>query len=111
MEPDLSGKVYYGINASDDAFYGETQEWIEKLSALGCLNVEMESSALYTVCHRRKKRAAMISAVSGNLITGEVIYETANEALAVGWDEEIKIVLEAIYRFEKEMEAKKQGRN
>lgn len=53
----------------------------------------------------------MISAVSGNLITGEVIYETANEALAVGWDEEIKIVLEAIYRFEKEMEAKKQGRN
>ena len=26
----------------DDAFYGETQEWIEKLSALGCLNVEME---------------------------------------------------------------------
>ena len=111
MEPDLSGKVYYGINASDDAFYGETQEWIEKLSALGCLNVEMESSALYTVCHRRKKRAAMISAVSGNLITGEVIYETANEALTVGWDEEIKIVLEAIYRFEKEMEAKKQGKN
>ena len=65
------------------------------------------SSTLCTVCHRRKKRAAMISAVSGNLITGEVIYETANEALAVGWDEEVKIVLEAIYRFEKEMEAKK----
>ena len=45
----------------------------------------------------------MISAVSGNLVTGEVIYETANEGLARGWDEEIKIVLEAIYRFEKEM--------
>mgnify|MGYP003259862885 CR=1 FL=1 len=30
-------------------------------------------------------------------------YETANEGLARGWDEEIKIVLEAIYRFEKEM--------
>lgn len=29
-----------------------------------------------------------------------MIYETANEALAIGWDEEIKIVLEAIYRFE-----------
>ncbi|WP_049948073.1 hypothetical protein [Enterocloster clostridioformis] len=60
----------------------------EMLSKLGCLNVEMESSALYTVCHRRKKRAAMISAVSGNLITGEVIYETVNEGLATGWDEE-----------------------
>ena len=103
MQPDLYGKVYYGINASADAFYGETQEWIDKLSGLGCLNVEMESSALYTVCHKRKKRAAMISAVSGNLVTGEVIYETANEGLARGWDEEIKIVLEAIYRFEKEM--------
>lgn len=101
MEPELSGKVFYGINASDDAFYGETPEWIQKLSDLGCLNVEMESSALYTVCHRRKCRAAMISAVSGNLVTGEVIYETANEGLAKGWDEEIRIVLEAIYRFEK----------
>ena len=55
------------------------------------------------VCHQRKKRAAMISAVSGNLVTGEVIYETANVGLARGWDEEIKIVLEAIYRFEKEL--------
>lgn len=103
MESDLTGAVHYGINASDDAFYGETQEWIEKLSGLGCKNVEMESSALYTVCHRRKKRAAMICAVSGNLITGEVIYETVNEALVKGWDEEIKVVLEAIYRFESSM--------
>ncbi len=63
-----------------------------KLSGLGCLNVEMESSALYTVCHRRKKRAAMISAVSGNLVTGDVIYENVNEGLVKGWDEEIKIV-------------------
>ena len=62
----------------------------------------MESSALYTVCHRRKCRGAMICAVSGNLITGEVIYETANEGLAKGWDDEIKVVLEAIYRFETE---------
>ena len=109
MQPELTGRVYYGINASDDAFYGETQEWIEKLSSYGCLNVEMESSALYTVCTRRKKRAAMISAVSGNLITGEVIYETANEGLANGWDEEIKVVLEAIYRFEKEQGEEKEA--
>ena len=102
MSPNLSGNGMYGINASDDAFYGETEEWIQHLSKLGCLNVEMESSALYTVCHRRKCRGAMICAVSGNLITGEVIYETANEGLAKGWDEEIKVVLEAIYRFETE---------
>ena len=109
MQPELKGKVFYGINASDDAFYGETQEWIEKLSSYGCLNVEMESSALYTVCTRRKKRAAMISAVSGNLITGEVIYETSNEGLATGWDVEIRVVLEAIYRFEKEQGGEKEA--
>lgn len=102
MKNDITGKVYYGINASDDAFYGETEEWIEKLSKLGCLNVEMESSALYTVCHRRKVKGAMISAVSGNIITGNVVYETENYGLVTGWDDEIRIVLEAIYRFEKE---------
>jgi len=100
MQSEFSGKLYYGINASDDAFYGETQEWIAKLSNLGCLNVEMESSALYTVCNRRKKKAAMISAVSGNIVTGDVIYETENVGLVNGWNDEIRIVLEAIYRYE-----------
>lgn len=104
MKDEVSGKIYYGINASDDAFYGETEEWIEKLSKLGCLNVEMESSALYTVCHRRGVRGAMISAVSGNIVTGDVIYEGENTGLANGWDDEIRVVLEAIYRFEKEQQ-------
>ncbi len=92
----------YGINASDDAFYGETPEWIEKLHSLGVMNVEMESSAIFTVCHRRKVRGAMISAVSGNLITGEVVYETENKRLAEGWNQEILVVLEAIARFDAE---------
>lgn len=104
MKDEVSGKIYYGINASDDAFYGETEEWIEKLSKLGCLNVEMESSALYTVCHRRGVRGAMISAVSGNIVTGDVVYEGENTGLASGWDDEIRVVLEAIYRFEKEQQ-------
>ncbi|MDR3160040.1 MAG: nucleoside phosphorylase, partial [Spirochaetaceae bacterium] len=67
MQQELGYGLFYGINATDDAFYGETPEWIEKLHKLGCVNVEMESSAIYTVCHRRKCRGAMISAVSGNL--------------------------------------------
>ena len=92
--------LFYGINATDDAFYGETPEWIEKLSRLGCLNVEMESSAIYTVCHRRKCRGAMISAVSGNLVNDDVVYETKNDRLARGWEDEIQVVLEAIFRFD-----------
>lgn len=102
MKSQFAGSVYYGINATDDAFYGETAEWIEKLSALKCLNVEMESSAVYTVCHRRGKRGAMISAVSGNLVTADVIYETTNDALIRGWEDEIHLVLEAIVAFEQE---------
>ena len=100
MQPSLGCNVYYGINASDDAFYGETPECIQKLSDLGCLNVEMESSALYTVCHRRGVKGAMISAVSGNLVNAEVIYETENRGLAQGWEHEISVVLESLYRID-----------
>ncbi len=93
-------KVFTGINVTDDAFYGETQEYIEKLIKLGLLNVEMESSAIYTVAYLRKVRAACICGTSGNLKTGEVIYTTENVKLADAWEKEIKIVLETIYRFE-----------
>lgn len=96
MQPGLGCGVYYGINASDDAFYGETPEWIDKLQKLGCLNVEMESSALFTVCHKRHVKGAMISAVSGNLVTNDVVYEGENNGLADGWEDEIKVVLETI---------------
>lgn len=102
---DMSGELgynwHYGLNATDDAFYGEDEAWITKLYELGLLNIEMESSALYTVCHKRGKRAGMISAVSGNLYTGEVVYDKENTALVKGWDNEIQVVLEAIYRMSK----------
>jgi uridine phosphorylase len=101
MQKEMGYGLFYGINATDDAFYGETPEWIEKLHKLGCVNVEMESSAIYTVCHRRKCRGAMISAVSGNLITADVVYETVNEKLVQGWEHEIRVILEAIYRFDR----------
>lgn len=106
MTKDTETNVFVGINATDDSFYGETQEHIEKLINLKLLNVEMESSAIYTVSHLRGVRAACICGTSGNLKTGEVIYQTENLKLADAWDMEIKIVLETIYRFE---ELKKEG--
>ncbi len=99
-------KVFSGINATDDAFYGETQEHIEKLISLGLLNVEMESSAIYTVSYLRGVRAACICGTSGNLKTGEVIYTAENTKLADAWEKEIEIVLETIYRFD---QLKKKG--
>jgi len=99
-------KVFSGINATDDAFYGETQEHIEKLISLGLLNVEMESSAIYTVSYLRGVSAACICGTSGNLKTGEVIYTSENTKLADAWEKEIEIVLETIYRFD---QLKKKG--
>ena len=105
MQPQLGCNVFYGINASDDAFYGETPEWIDSLCKLGIINVEMESSAIYTVCHRRGIRGAMISAVSGNLVREDVVYEDFNQGLADGWEREIQVVLETIVRIDRERKA------
>lgn len=100
MQSKLGCNVHMGICASDDSFYGESKEWIEKLAGLGVMNVEMESSAIFTAALMRHTRAASICAVSGNLITGEVVYETENTGLVKGWDREIQVVLEAIVAFE-----------
>lgn len=99
---DLAGErgfgAHLGLNATDDAFYAETPEWIDKLSALGLLNVEMESSALFIVARLRGLRAGMVCAVSGNLVTGDVTYGTHNERLAVGWRDSVAVALEAVHR-------------
>ncbi|QGP93635.1 Uridine phosphorylase [Neomoorella glycerini] len=105
LQTELDFGLHVGICASDDSFYGETPEWIEKLSRLGVINVEMESSAIFTVAYLRRCKAASICAVSGNLVTGEVIYETENTRLVEGWEKEIKVVLEAIYAYERQRQA------
>ncbi len=92
-------KVFYGISSTDDAFYGESPEWIQKLIDLKITNIEMEASALFTVAHMRDVKAACICGVSGNLKTGEVIYQEKNEKLAEAWEKEIQVVLETIYQY------------
>lgn len=105
MTKDSEAKVFVGINSSDDAFYGESPEFIESLRKLKIMNVEMEASALYTVGHLRGVRVACICGTSGNLTNAEVIYTQKNEKLAEAWEREIRIVLEAIYTFEQKLKA------
>ena len=97
--------VYVGINSSDDAFYGETPEFLDQLRKYKIMNIEMESSALYTIGHLRGVRTACICGTSGNLTNQEVIYTEKNVKLAEAWEREIKIVLETIYRFEQQKNA------
>ena len=42
----------------------------------------------------------MVCAVSGNLVTGEVVYEDENTGLVQGWEDAIAVTLEGIYRYE-----------
>ncbi len=85
--------VHSGLNASDDAFYAETPEWIGQLTGLGILNVEMESSALYVVARLRGLRAGMICACSSNLVSGASLYGDTKPLLQAGWMRSIEAAL------------------
>lgn len=100
MTADTGFAVYAGITSSDDAFYGETEEFLDRLRSYKVMNLDMESSALYTIAHLRGVRAATINGTSGNLTNAEVIYTKKNEKLYDAWEREIQIVLETIYRLE-----------
>jgi uridine phosphorylase len=102
MADELDYDCYYGINATDDAFYGEDEEWIRRLAGYGITNIEMEASSLFTISRVRGVRSAMVCAASANLVTNEVVYGRENVKLAEGWDKEIRMVLEAIVAFEAE---------
>lgn len=65
------------------------------------LNVEMESSAIYTIATLRGLKAGMVCAVSGNLLTKEVVYDRVNQGLVQGWEDAIQIALESIVKYEK----------
>lgn len=93
-------QLFMGMNASSDAFYGETPELLQMLTDHRMVNVEMEASAIYTVATMRGLKAGMVCAVSGNLLTGDVIYDRPNTALAEGWENAIQVALEAIYHYE-----------
>ena len=93
-------KVHTGINASDDAFYAETPEWIAELNRLGVLNVEMESAALYVVARLRGVRAGMICSTSSNLFDGASLYSGIKERLKAGWMLSIEAALETAVRLE-----------
>lgn len=93
-------KLHVGLNSSDDAFYGETPELIQRLAKQKLLNVEMESAAVFTIAHLRGLKAGMVCGVSGNLVTADVEYEGENTRLVKAWEDAIAIALEGIYRYE-----------
>ena len=74
-------QVHVGPIATDDAFYAETEEYVENWEAAGLLAVEMEAAALFTLARRKGMRAGAICTVDGNLVEGTQKGETDDEEL------------------------------
>jgi uridine phosphorylase len=73
--------VHVGPIASDDAFYAETDEYVEDWETAGLLSVEMEAAAIFTLARRKGLRAGAICTVDGNLVEGTQKGETDDEEL------------------------------
>lgn len=68
--------VHVGPIASDDAFYAETDAYVESWEEAGILAVEMEAAAVFTLARRKGMGAGAICTVDGNLVEGTQKGET-----------------------------------
>jgi uridine phosphorylase len=73
--------VHVGAIATDDAFYAETDEYVEDWEDAGLLAVEMEAAAVFTLARRKGLAAGAICTVDGNLVEGTQKGETDDEEL------------------------------
>ena len=62
--------VHRGPIVTDDAFYNETDAYVDAWSAAGILAIEMEAAAIFTLARRKGLQAGAICTVDGNLVLG-----------------------------------------
>ena len=74
-------EVHVGPVATDDAFYAETDAYVEDWEEAGVLAVEMEAAAVFTLARRKGMRAGAICTVDGNLVEGTQKGETDDDEL------------------------------
>ncbi len=63
-------EVHIGPIASDDAYYAETEAYVNDWEAAGLLAVEMEAAIVFSLARRKGLRAGAICTVDGNLVEG-----------------------------------------
>ncbi|WP_313691066.1 nucleoside phosphorylase [Halorarum halobium] len=63
-------EVHVGPIVSDDAFYNESDEYVEDWEAAGLLAIEMEAAAVFSLARRRGMDAGAICTADGNLVAG-----------------------------------------
>jgi uridine phosphorylase len=62
--------VHVGPIVSDDAFYAESEDYVDDWEAANLLAIEMEAAAVFSLARRKGMRAGAICTVDGNLVKG-----------------------------------------
>lgn len=75
-------KVHRGKCWSTDVILKETRANVKKATDHGCIAVDMVTSAFLTICHQYKIPAAVILAVSDNIISGDMGFMDPNYYMA-----------------------------
>jgi purine-nucleoside phosphorylase len=84
--------VHVGLIFSGDSFYPARPELMARMVEHGCLAIEMEASALYTIAAGHGRRALSICTVSDHIVTGEA---TSAEERERGFGDMVEIALTA----------------
>ena len=63
-------EVHIGPIVSDDAFYAETESYVDDWEAANLLAIEMEAAAVFSLARRKGMQAGAICTVDGNLVEG-----------------------------------------
>ena len=62
--------IHVGPIVSDDAFYAESEEYVDDWAAANLLAIEMEAAAVFSLARRKGMQAGAICTVDGNLVEG-----------------------------------------
>ncbi len=84
--------VHVGLIFSCDSFYSARPELLTRMVEHGCLAIEMEASALYTIAAGFGRRALCIATISDHIVTGE---ETTAQEREQTFGEMVEIALTA----------------
>jgi uridine phosphorylase len=87
-------RVHTGVVLVNDAFYAETEAFLQRWHARNVVSIEMESSILFLLGTLRKVRTASFHLAGGNLITKERP-EWSEEEMREARYHQHRIVLEA----------------
>jgi uridine phosphorylase len=78
---ETASRVHVGPVATDDAFYAETDDYVDAWESAGLQCVEMEAAAIFSLARRKGLSAGAICTVDGNLVEGTQKGETDSDEL------------------------------